>query len=137
MADTESGGSIAYAVDVSASTDQGTAADPLIIPRKKTHGRITSIEIIPSADLALALTNYRVITIYKIDTLTNTVGSTVGTFSTLTQNLAKRVPTQFTLSVTSADLDLLETDVLGFASLHTAGGATIPQSAIRVNMKVQ
>ncbi len=137
IADNESGGSIAYAVDASASTDQGSAADPLLIPRKKTHGRITSIEIIPSADLALALTNYRVITIYKIDTLTNTVGPVVGTFSTLTQNLAKRTPTQFTLSSTSTDLDVLETDVFGYASLHTASGATVPQSVIRINMKVQ
>ncbi len=132
----ESAGSIAYAQDATASTDQGTAADPLIIPRRKLVGHITSIEIIPSADLALALTNYRVITVYKINTLTNVVGPTVGTFSTLTQNLAKRVPTQFTLSSTSTDLDMLETDVLGYASLHTAGGATIPQSIIRANMKV-
>ena len=65
------------------------------------------------------------------------VGPTVGTFSTLTQNLAKRTPTQFTLSSTSTDLDLLETDVLGYASLHAVGGATVPQSVIRTNMKVQ
>ncbi len=136
-ADNESAGTIAYASDATASTDQGTAADPLLIPRRKLHGHITSIEIIPSADLALALTNYRVVTIYKINTLTNVVGPTVGTFSTLTQNLAKRTPTQFTLSATATDLDMLETDILGFASLHTAGGATIPQSVIRVNMKVQ
>ena len=135
--DNESGGAIAYAADATATTDQGTAADPLLIPRRKLHGHITGIEIVPSADLALALTNYRVITIYKIDTTTNTVGPTVGTFSTLTQNLAKRTPTQFTLSSTSTDLDMLETDVLGYASLHNAGGATVPQSVIRINMKVQ
>lgn len=133
----ESAGTIAYAQDATASTTQGTAADPLIIPRKKLHGTITSIEIIPSADLALALTNYRVITLYKINTLTNVVGPTVGTFSTLTQNLAKRTPTQFTLSSTATDLDMLETDILGFASLVTASGATVPQSVIRANLKVQ
>lgn len=138
MADNESAGSIAYAVDASATTDQGSATDPLLIPRKKTHGRITSIEIIPSADLAASGgTNYAVITVYKIDTLTNTVSAAIGTFTTATQALAKRVPTQFTLTGTSALLDMLETDVLGFARLHGSSGAVIPQSIIRANMKVQ
>jgi len=138
IADNESGGTVAYAVDASASTDLGTATDPLLIPRKKTHGRIGSIEIIPSADLAASgATDKRVITIYKIDTLTNTVSAVVGTFTTATQALAKRVPTQFTLTATSALLDLLETDVLGYASIHSNSGAVVPQSIIRVNMKVQ
>lgn len=138
LADNESGGTIAYAVDASASTDLGTATDPLLIPTKKTHGRITSIEIIPSADLAATGgTNYRIVTIYKINTLTNVVGPVVGTLDLRTQALAKRTPTQFTLSATSTDLDMLETDVLGYASIHTASGAAIPQSIIRVNKKVQ
>lgn len=137
-ADNESAGMIAYDVDASATTDQGSAADPLIIPRKKLHGRIQSIEIIPSADLAASgATNYAVITVYKIDTLTNTVSAVVGTFTTATQALAKRVPTQFSLSGTSALLDMLETDVLGYARLHGSSGAVIPQSIIRANMKVQ
>jgi hypothetical protein len=138
MADNEAGGLVAYAADATATTDQGSATDPILIPRKKTHGRISSIEIIPSADLAATGgTDKRVITIYKIDTLTNTVSAVVGTFTTATQALAKRVPTQFSLTATSALLDLLETDVLGYASLSSASGATVPQSIIRVNMKVQ
>lgn len=127
-----------YAADATASTDLGTASDPLLLTSRKLHSRITSIEIIPSADLAATGgTNYRIITVYKIDTLTNVVGPVVGTFDSRTQALAKRTPTQFTLSSTSTDLDMLETDVLGFASLHTASGATIPQSVIRINRKVQ
>lgn len=137
MADNGSAGHVAYAADATAATDQGTAADPILIPRAKTHGRITSIEIIPRADLAAAGTDYTTITIYKIDTLTNTVSAVVGTFTTLSQALAKRVPTQFALTGTSALLDMLETDVLGYARLHTGNGAVVPQSIIRANMKVQ
>jgi hypothetical protein len=138
IADNESGGTVAYAADATASTDQGSATDPILIPRKKTHGRIGSIEIIPSADLAATgNTDKRVITIYKIDTLTNAVSAVIGTFTTATQALAKRTPTQFTLTGTSALLDLLETDVLGYASLHSNSGAVVPQSIVRVNMKVQ
>lgn len=135
-ADNETAGSLAYAVDASATTDLGTATDPLIIPRAKRHGHITSIDIVPSADLAATgNTNYRIVTIYKIDTTTNTVGPVVGTLDLRTQALNKRKPTLFTLSATSTDLDLLETDILGYASLHTSSGAVIPQSAIRINMR--
>lgn len=138
MADNESAGMVAYAVDASATTDQGSAADPVLIPRKKLHGRIQTIEIVPGADLAASGgTNYAVVTVYKIDTLTNTVSAVIGTFTTATQALAKRVPTQFTLTGTSALLDMLETDVLGYARLHGGSGAVIPQSIIRANMKVQ
>lgn len=136
VATNESAGAIAYAIDASATTDQGTATDPIIIPRKPLHGHITSIAIVPNATLAAALTNTATLTIYKIDSTTGVVGAAVGTFTTGTQSLTKRQPMLFTLSATSTDLDMLETDVLGFARTHASSGAVIPQSMIQANMKV-
>lgn len=136
LGDNHSASVINYPVDGGATADLGSAEDPVLMPRDKVHGVITSIEIIPSADLAATGSNdKRVITVYKIDTLTGTVGALVGTFTTATQALAKRVPTQFTLGA-AADLQMLETDVLGYASLHSNSGAIVPQSTIRANMKV-
>lgn len=141
----ESAGNLGYAADATAGTTQGTLTGGTalltigqVLPRAKRHGVITSVEIIPSAALALALTNYRVVQLWKLDT-TGTVALAasplVATFSTLTQNLVAGQPTQFTLGAASA-LIMRETDILVMTSVPTASGATVPQSAIRANFKV-
>jgi len=141
----ENGGSLGYAQDATATTDLGslTGGTALltigqVITRAKRAGVVTSVEIIPSAALAAAGTNYRVIQLWKVDT-TGTVALAssplVATFTTATQSLVAGQPTAFTLGAASA-LNMLETDILVMTSIHTASGATVPQSAIRANFKV-
>jgi hypothetical protein len=134
----------AYAADASATTDQGSLSGSalsvigFVLPRAKRRMIVTSVEIIPSATLAAAGTNYRTITLWKVDT-TGTVAPSlapvVATFVTSTQGLTAGQPTAFTLGASSALL-LRETDILVGTSIHTASGATIPTSAIRANAKV-
>lgn len=141
----DTAGAYGYAVDVSATTDLGslTGGTALLtagffVGRAKRRGVITSVEIVPAATQALALTNYRVIQLWKLDT-TGTVALAasplVATFSTLTQNLTVGQPTQFTLGATSALL-MRETDVLVGTSIHTSSGVSMPLSLIRPNFQV-
>ncbi len=134
----ESAGSIQYAVDASASTDLADATNPVILPRPKKRGKITSIEIIPSAALAATSGSDATITFIKIDT-TGAVAlassPTVGTFTTTTA-LVAGVAATFTLSGTAANLLFRTTDVLGWYRTHASSGAVIPKSAIRANFQV-
>lgn len=139
LADNSDAGVVAYPADATAATDIGStsvATSSLVIPRDPTHGRITSIKIIPSATLAATSGNDRTITVWKIDTLGVATPVSVGTFVT-TAGLTAQVASSFTLTATSADLNLLETDMLTYSTVHASAGAVIPQSAIVVNMKVQ
>ncbi len=138
MANGASAGAVAYPVDASASTDIGSTSastNALMIPRAKTHGVITSIEIVPSAALSATSGNDRTITVWKVDTLGVAAAVSVGTFTTTTA-LVAHVAAAFTLTATTADLNLLETDMLCYSTVHASAGAVIPQSAIRANMKV-
>ncbi len=138
LKDNYSAGSIAYAVDGSASTDLGSSSNPLMIPRSKARVQITSIEIIPSAALSATSGDNTTITIVKVDTTGGVaIGSspTVGTFVTTTALVAGQ-PALFTLSGTAANLLLRSTDVLAYYRTHASSGAVIPQSAIRANAKV-
>lgn len=138
MANAASGGAVAYPVDASASTDIGSttvSTNALMIPRTKTHGVVESIEIIPSAALSATSGNDRTITIYKVDTLGVASDVIVGTFTTTTALVAHQ-PVLFTLSAVAGVLNLLETDILCYSTVHASSGAVIPQSAIRANMKV-
>jgi hypothetical protein len=138
MADNASAGSVAYPVDSGATVDVGStsaATSAILMPRTKTHGLITSIEIIPSAALSATSGNDRTITIWKIDTLGVNAAVSVGTFTTTTALVAQTVAT-FTLSTVAGALHMLETDILGYSTVHASSGAIIPQSAIRANMKV-
>lgn len=134
----ESAGSIQYAVDGSASTDLASAGAPFLLPRRKVRGKVTSIEIIPSAALAATSGSDSTITFVKVDTTgTVAIGSspTVGTFTTTTP-LVAGVPATFTLSGTAANLLFRTTDVLGWYRTHASSGAVIPASAIRANFQV-
>lgn len=138
VADNESAGNVGYPVDASATTDVGSttvATAALIMPRSKRHGVITSIEIIPSAALAATSGNDRTITIWKLDSLGVAAAVSVGTFKTTTALVAQTVA-PFTLSAVAGALNLLETDILAYSTVHASAGAVIPQSAIRANMKV-
>jgi hypothetical protein len=71
----EGAGLWSYAADATAATTQGTLTGGtalltigFVIPRRKVRELVTGVEIIPSAALALALTNYRVIQLWKLDT---------------------------------------------------------------------
>lgn len=132
-ANNDSAGSYAYPVDSGATVDY---AAPIPMARSKRHGRITSITITPSAGLAATSGNDRTITIKKNDSLGVASAVTVGTFTTTTA-LVALVPSSFTLSGTSANLDMLETDFLTIENSHAGSGAVIPASAIAANMKVQ
>lgn len=134
----ESAGTIAYAADAAAATDQASAANPFIVPRRPLRGKILSIEIIPSATLAATSGNDATITIVKVDTTGGVAlasSPTVGTFTTTTALTGGR-PTTFTLSGTPANLLFRTTDVLGYYRTHAGSGAVIPQSAIRANFQV-
>ncbi len=124
-------GHIAYAVDGSASTDIASSGNPFIIPRTPVRAKITSIEIVPSADLSATAGNDATITVVKVDTLGVAADVSVGTFTTTTA-LTRRKKTAFTLTATAADLLLKTTDVLAYYRTHASAGAVIPQSAIRV-----
>ncbi len=134
----ESAGVIAYAVDASASTDLYSSSVPNIIARKKLRGKITSIEIVPTAALAATSGNDAIITIVKVDT-TGTVAlassPTVATFTTTTA-LVAGVPALFTLSGTAANLLFRTTDKLGWYRTHNGSGAVIPLSAVQANFQV-
>jgi hypothetical protein len=133
-----SAGLVAYPADGGATNDIGStssATSSLMIPRTKTHGVITSIEIVPSASLSATSGNDRTITVWKVDTLGVASPVSVGTFTTTTA-LVAQTAAAFTLTATAADLNLLETDMLTYSTVHASAGAVIPQSAIRVNMKV-
>lgn len=141
----DAAGTYSYASDVSATTNLGslTGGTALLtvgffLGRAKRHGVVTGAEFVASAALALALTNYRVVQLWKLDT-TGTVALAasplVATYTTLTQNLVAGQPTQFALGAASA-LIMRETDVLVGTSIATASGATIPLSMLRVNFKV-
>lgn len=140
----ETAGNVGYAADATATTDLGSGTGTalttigFVIPRAKRRSIIGSIEIIPSAALAAAGTNFRIVQIWKVDTtggIALASSPLVATFTTVTQALVAGQPTQFSLGAASALL-LRETDILVGTSLHTSGGATIPQSAIRANCKV-
>ncbi len=133
-----SAGQVAYPVDGGATVDFGStsaATAAIIIPRSKTHGVITSIEIIPSAALSATSGNDRTITIWKLDTLGGASPVSVGTFVTTTA-LVAQTRALFTLSAVAGALNLLETDILAYSTVHASSGAVIPSSAIRANMKV-
>ncbi len=136
LANAASGGFVAYPVDASASTDIGSttvSTNALMIPRSKTHGVIQSIELIPSAALSATSGSDRQVTVFKVDTLGVAADAIVGTFITTTALVAHQ-PVSFTLG-SAADLHMLETDILCYSTVHASGGAVIPQSALRVNMK--
>lgn len=138
MANAADGGVVTYPADATASTDIGSttvSTNALMIPRDKTHGVITSIEIIPSAALSATSGNDRQITVFKVDTLGVAADKIVATFITTTALVAHQ-PAQFTLSTTASDLNMLETDILCYSTVHASAGAVIPQSALRVNLKV-
>jgi hypothetical protein len=138
MADGAAAGLVAYPVDASATTSIGSttvATAALIIPRAKTHGVLTSVEIVPSAALAATSGNNRTITVWKIDSLGVAAAVSVATFVTTTA-LVAQTAAAFTLSAVAGALNLLETDILAYSTVYTASGAVIPQSAIRANMKV-
>jgi len=138
LAASSEGGSVAYPVDASASTDIGsvsTTTSALMIPRAKRHGVISSIEIIPSAALSATSGNDRTITVWKVDTLGVASDVSVGTFTTTTA-LVAHVAGAFTLSAVAGALNMLETDILCYSTVHAGSGAVIPQSALRANMKV-
>ncbi len=131
-------GSVAYPVDSGATVDIGStsaATAAVLMPRAKVHGVLTSIEITPSAALAATSGNDRTITFWKIDTLGVNAAVNVGTFTTTTA-LVAQVSALFTLSAVAGALNMLETDILGYSTVHASSGAIIPQSAIRANMKV-
>ncbi len=137
-ANNESAGSVAYPVDGGATADVGStsaATAAIIMPRSKVHGVITSIEIIPSAALSATSGNDRTITIWKLDTLGVAAAVNVGTFTTTTA-LVAQTRALFTLSVVAGALNMLETDILAYSTVHASSGAVIPQSAIRANLKV-
>lgn len=138
MFQNDTAGSLAYAVDASATTDLASSTAPWLLPRAKRRGKITSIEIIPSAALAATSGNDAILTVVKVDT-TGTVAlassPVVGTFTTTTA-LVAGVPALFTLSATAANLLLRTTDILGYYRTHNVNGAVIPQSAIRANFQV-
>jgi len=137
LANAHIAGSVAYPVDGGATADVGStsvATAAILMPRTKVHGIITSIEIIPSAALSATSGNDRTITIWKIDTLGVNAAVSVGTFTTTTALVAQTAAT-FTLSAVAGALHMLETDILGYSTVHASSGAIIPQSAIRANMK--
>ena len=139
MANNASAGAVAYPADSGATVDIGStsaATAALIIPRTKLHGALTSVEIIPSAALSATSGNDRTITIWKLDTLGVASPVSVATFVTTTA-LVAGVAQAFTLTGTTANLNMLETDILAYSTVHASSGAVIPQSAIRANMKVQ
>lgn len=133
-----SAGNIAYAADATAATDLASAANPFMIPRAPVRGKISAIQIIPSASLAATSGDNTTITVVKVDT-TGVVAlassPTVGTFTTTTALVAGQ-PASFTLSGTAANLQMRTTDVLAYYRTHAASGAVIPQSAIRATMQV-
>lgn len=133
-----SAGNLAYAADATATTDLASAANPFMIPRSPIRGKISAIQIIPSASLGATSGNDATITIVKVDT-TGTVplasSPVVGTFTTTTALVAGQ-PASFTLSGTAANLQMRTTDVLAYYRTHAASGAVIPQSAIRAVMQV-
>lgn len=133
----ELGGGIAYAVDASASTDLGTAANPIILPRAKRRGKFTGFRIVPSASLSATSGNDATITFVKVDT-TGAVAlassPVVATFTTTTA-LVAGVAAAFTLGAASA-LKFRTTDVLGYYRTHAGTGAVIPQSAITPDFQV-
>lgn len=145
----ESAGNYTYAQDATASTDLGSATGgpPMttlatigfFLARPKRVGVVTGVEIIPSAALSAAGTNYRVIQIWKVDT-TGTVALAssplVATFTTATQALVAGQPTAFTLSGTASVLNFIETDLFVGTSMHVGSGATVPLSLIRTLAKV-
>jgi len=141
----DSGGVVAYPADASAATDIGSASvstSALMIPRQKRRQLITSIEIIPSATLAVSSGNNRTITIYKVDTLGVASDQIVGTFVTTTAMaapnaancLTAHLVSTFTLGAANL-LVLRETDILCYSTVHAASGVVIPQSVIRVNTR--
>jgi hypothetical protein len=129
---------VAYPVDATAGTDIGSvtvSTNALMIPRGKLHGVIQSIEFIPSAALSATAGNDRTVTVYKVDTLGIAADVIVGTFVTTTALIAHQVAA-FTLSAVAGALNMLETDMLCYSTVHQGAGAVIPQSALRVNTKV-
>lgn len=131
-------GSIAYAVDGSASTDLASAANPFLLPRAAVRGKVTSIEIIPSAALAATSGDNATITFVKVDTTGGVAlasSPVIGTFTTTTALVAGQ-PASFTLSGTATNLLFRTTDVIGWYRTHAASGAVIPASAIRANFQV-
>ena len=138
-ADRNFAGTVAYPVDAGATTDIGStsvATAALMIPRPARHGVLTGVRIIPSAALSATSGNDRTITIWKIDTLGVAAAVSVATFTTTTPLLAQTAAA-FTLTATVANLQMLETDILAYSTVHAASGAIIPQSAIIADMKVQ
>lgn len=134
----EVAGTIAYAVDASASTDQFSASVPNIIARKKYRGAVTSVEIVPTAALAATSGNDAIITLVKVDT-TGTVplasSPVVATFTTTTA-LVAGVVAKFVLTGTVANLLFRTTDKLGWYRTHNGSGAVIPLSTIQANFQV-
>ena len=141
----DAGALLAYAADATAATTQGTLTGGValltigqVLPRPKRRSILTSVEIIPSAALAAAGTNYRTIQLWKVDTtgaIPLASAALVATFSTATQALVAGQPTAFSLGAAAA-LTMRETDILVMTSVPSGTGATVPQSAIRANCKV-
>lgn len=145
MAETESI-AVAYPADASAATDIGSTTvttSALMIPRPKRRQIVQSIEIIPSANVAVSSGNDRTITIWKVDTLGVAADVSIATFVTTTAMaapnaancLTAHLVSTFTLTATTANLVLRETDMLCYSTVHASSGVVIPQSAIRINSK--
>lgn len=127
-------GAHTYAVDGGDGTDFTEAI--FSQPRAKLHGRITAIEFIANATLAASGgTNYKTLTVTKYDS-TGANGVVVGTMTTVLVT-TKWVAKAFTLSGTSANLDVLEGDIFTIQNSHAGSGATTPAGVLRVVGKVQ
>jgi hypothetical protein len=131
LADAAIGGQYQIA-DAAAST----ATTERAIPRAKFHGHVSAIQFIGGA-ISADGTNVAGITISKRDGAGGSATS-LGTYDTTTgQNgaITAFVPAAFTLSSTSTDLDLLETDILTVTITKGGSGQQL-LGVIRVIEKV-
>lgn len=133
LANAASGGSFVKAVDAGAKTDIAET----LIPRPALHGKIESIVYTPADTLAKTTGGaYKKLVVQKRDGAGG-AATTVGTLDTSVAGIVAWTSQNLVLSVTAADLDLLETDVLTYSESNDGStGAVIPAGSFQVNLRV-
>lgn len=115
---------IAAAAD--AATDGVNASFSIVMPFK---GRVTAVQMIPSAAITANGTNFRTLTVRNKGTNGLTGTTAVATRTWSAGNSALSTPELFTLSGTAANLEVQAGDVLELRQDHTGTGLAIPASS--------
>lgn len=128
------GGWVSKAVDGSASATTAETA----IARQPLAGVVTAIKFTSLAATANDNTDYAIITVYKADGAGGTHVS-LGTHDTRTTGngaITAGVPATFTLTSTTANLNLLSTDILSYEIAKGGAGKVVGAGTITVVQKV-